>query len=88
MTGSDRGVGLGLVTRFLEKGDPPEWIFATSLDLEGFHGKVRFLQQDAVGSGGIAVRQKVSVSVRPVISIQFTQNFSQSIFKRPLTYLD
>ncbi|XP_015263878.1 PREDICTED: C-factor-like [Gekko japonicus] len=39
VTGSDRGVGLGLVTRFLEKQDPPEWIFATTLDLEGFHGK-------------------------------------------------
>ncbi|XP_054856219.1 C-factor-like [Eublepharis macularius] len=39
VTGSDRGVGLGLVTRFLEKQNPPEWVFATSLDLEGFYGK-------------------------------------------------
>uniref|UniRef100_A0ACB8EBJ0 Uncharacterized protein n=1 Tax=Sphaerodactylus townsendi TaxID=933632 RepID=A0ACB8EBJ0_9SAUR len=39
VTGSDRGIGLGLVTRFLEKRDPPEWVFATSLDLEGSHGK-------------------------------------------------
>nr|XP_056718782.1 C-factor-like [Euleptes europaea] len=39
VTGSDRGVGLGLVTRFLEKQDPPEWVFATSLDLDRYYGK-------------------------------------------------
>ncbi|XP_058011197.1 C-signal-like [Ahaetulla prasina] len=35
VTGSDRGIGLGLVKRFLELPSPPEWVFATTLDLEG-----------------------------------------------------
>ncbi|KAK9392779.1 putative oxidoreductase [Crotalus adamanteus] len=35
VTGSDRGIGLGLVKRFLELPCPPEWVFATTLDLEG-----------------------------------------------------
>ncbi|KAL8194588.1 UNVERIFIED_CONTAM: hypothetical protein K2H54_025533 [Gekko kuhli] len=39
VTGSDRGIGLGLITRFLEKQNPPEWIFATTRDLEGLQGK-------------------------------------------------
>ncbi|XP_060537577.1 C-signal-like [Pantherophis guttatus] len=34
VTGSDRGIGLGLVKRFLELPCPPKWIFATALDLE------------------------------------------------------
>ncbi|XP_063169097.1 C-signal-like isoform X2 [Candoia aspera] len=34
VTGSDRGIGLGLVKRFLELPCPPEWVFATTLDLE------------------------------------------------------
>ncbi|XP_062997605.1 C-signal-like [Elgaria multicarinata webbii] len=39
VTGSDRGIGLGLVNQFLEKPNPPEWVFATSMNLEGYHGK-------------------------------------------------
>ncbi|KAH0619409.1 hypothetical protein JD844_000021 [Phrynosoma platyrhinos] len=39
VTGSDRGIGLGLVKRFLEMPDPPEWIFATSLNLDSCEGK-------------------------------------------------
>ncbi|KAM3828819.1 LOW QUALITY PROTEIN: uncharacterized protein M6D78_013660 [Vipera latastei] len=35
VTGSDRGIGLGLVKRFLELPCPPKWVFATTLDLEG-----------------------------------------------------
>ncbi|KAM6430559.1 C-signal-like [Liasis olivaceus] len=35
VTGSDRGIGLGLVKRFLMLPCPPKWIFATTLDLEG-----------------------------------------------------
>ncbi|XP_070809056.1 C-signal-like [Pituophis catenifer annectens] len=35
VTGSDRGIGLGLVKRFLELPRPPKWVFATTLDLEG-----------------------------------------------------
>ncbi|XP_070809258.1 C-signal-like [Pituophis catenifer annectens] len=35
VTGSDRGIGLGLVKRFLELPSPPKWVFATTLDLEG-----------------------------------------------------
>ncbi|XP_026547576.1 estradiol 17-beta-dehydrogenase 2-like, partial [Notechis scutatus] len=35
VTGSNRGIGLGLVKRFLELRYPPEWVFATTLDLEG-----------------------------------------------------
>ncbi|XP_032086481.1 C-factor-like [Thamnophis elegans] len=34
VTGSDRGIGLGLVKRFLELPSPPKWVFATTLDLE------------------------------------------------------
>ncbi|XP_070616481.1 C-signal-like [Erythrolamprus reginae] len=34
VTGSDRGIGLGLVKRFLELPCPPRWVFATTLDLE------------------------------------------------------
>ncbi|XP_063169330.1 C-signal-like isoform X2 [Candoia aspera] len=39
VTGSDRGIGLGLVKRFLELPCPPKWIFATTLDLNGKEGK-------------------------------------------------
>ncbi|XP_070616493.1 C-signal-like [Erythrolamprus reginae] len=35
VTGSDQGIGLGLVKRFLELPSPPQWVFATTLDLEG-----------------------------------------------------
>ncbi|XP_058011194.1 C-signal-like [Ahaetulla prasina] len=35
VTGSDQGIGLGLVKRFLELPHPPKWVFATSLDLMG-----------------------------------------------------
>ncbi|XP_015673068.1 uncharacterized protein LOC107288914 [Protobothrops mucrosquamatus] len=35
VTGSDQGIGLGLVKRFLELPSPPKWVFATTLDLEG-----------------------------------------------------
>uniref|UniRef100_A0A8C5SYL3 C-factor n=1 Tax=Laticauda laticaudata TaxID=8630 RepID=A0A8C5SYL3_LATLA len=35
VTGSNRGIGLGLVKRFLELPYPPKWVFATTLDLEG-----------------------------------------------------
>ncbi|XP_032086477.1 C-factor-like [Thamnophis elegans] len=34
VTGSDRGIGLGLVKRFLELPSPPKWVFATTMDLE------------------------------------------------------
>nr|XP_034975495.1 C-factor-like [Zootoca vivipara] len=39
VTGSNQGIGLGLVSQFLEKPNPPEWVFATSLDLEGPNAK-------------------------------------------------
>ncbi|KAL7978872.1 hypothetical protein Chor_013361 [Crotalus horridus] len=39
VTGSDRGIGLGLVKRFLELPCPPKWVFATTLDLEGEDNK-------------------------------------------------
>ncbi|KAM6430324.1 C-signal-like [Liasis olivaceus] len=35
VTGSDQGIGLGLVKRFLMLPYPPKWVFATTLDLEG-----------------------------------------------------
>ncbi|KAM6430100.1 C-signal-like [Liasis olivaceus] len=35
VTGSDRGIGLGLVKRFLTLPCPPKWVFATTLDLNG-----------------------------------------------------
>ncbi|XP_025025015.1 uncharacterized oxidoreductase C663.06c-like [Python bivittatus] len=35
VTGSDRGIGLGLVKRFLMLPSPPKWVFATTLDLNG-----------------------------------------------------
>uniref|UniRef100_A0A452I9I5 C-factor n=1 Tax=Gopherus agassizii TaxID=38772 RepID=A0A452I9I5_9SAUR len=35
VTGSNRGIGLGLVKRFLELPNPPEWIFATTRELAG-----------------------------------------------------
>ncbi|XP_032086473.1 estradiol 17-beta-dehydrogenase 2-like isoform X1 [Thamnophis elegans] len=35
VTGSNRGIGLGLVKRFLELPSPPIWVFATTRDLEG-----------------------------------------------------
>nr|XP_028595308.1 uncharacterized protein LOC114601875 [Podarcis muralis] len=39
VTGSNQGIGLGLVSQFLMKPNPPEWVFATSLDPEGPNGK-------------------------------------------------
>ncbi|ETE61808.1 C-factor, partial [Ophiophagus hannah] len=42
VTGSDRGIGLGLVKRFLELPCPPKWVFATTLDLEGEETKKMF----------------------------------------------
>ncbi|XP_070809259.1 C-signal-like [Pituophis catenifer annectens] len=39
VTGSNRGIGLGLVKRFLELPRPPKWVFATSRDLEGEKSK-------------------------------------------------
>ncbi|XP_032086480.1 C-factor-like [Thamnophis elegans] len=39
VTGSDQGIGLGLVKRFLELPCPPKWVFATSLDLQGEESK-------------------------------------------------
>ncbi|XP_032086475.1 C-factor-like [Thamnophis elegans] len=39
VTGSNRGIGLGLVKRFLELPSPPKWVFATTLDLEGEDNK-------------------------------------------------
>ncbi|XP_070616494.1 C-signal-like [Erythrolamprus reginae] len=39
VTGSHRGIGLGLVNRFLELPCPPKWVFATTLDLEGEDNK-------------------------------------------------
>ncbi|XP_070616486.1 estradiol 17-beta-dehydrogenase 2-like isoform X2 [Erythrolamprus reginae] len=39
VTGSNRGIGLGLVKRFLELPSPPQWVFATTLDLEGKENK-------------------------------------------------
>ncbi|KAG8144026.1 hypothetical protein E2320_001154, partial [Naja naja] len=40
VTGSNRGIGLGLVKRFLELPCPPKWVFATTLDLEGEDNQV------------------------------------------------
>ncbi|XP_026527768.1 uncharacterized protein LOC113414872 [Notechis scutatus] len=39
VTGSNRGIGLGLVKRFLELPCPPKWVFATSRDMEGEKSK-------------------------------------------------
>uniref|UniRef100_A0A8C4YC42 C-factor-like n=1 Tax=Gopherus evgoodei TaxID=1825980 RepID=A0A8C4YC42_9SAUR len=39
VTGSNRGIGLGLVKRFLELPNPPEWIFATTRELAGSQSK-------------------------------------------------
>ncbi|XP_029140279.1 uncharacterized protein LOC107288908 [Protobothrops mucrosquamatus] len=39
VTGSDRGIGLSLVKRFLDLPCPPKWVFATTLDLEGEDNK-------------------------------------------------
>ncbi|XP_065272455.1 uncharacterized protein LOC135888648 [Emys orbicularis] len=35
VTGANRGIGLELVKQFLEKSNPPEWVFATGRDPEG-----------------------------------------------------
>ncbi|XP_030437060.1 uncharacterized protein LOC115660158 isoform X2 [Gopherus evgoodei] len=35
VTGANRGLGLELVKQFLEKSNPPEWVFATCRDPEG-----------------------------------------------------
>ncbi|XP_053904951.1 uncharacterized protein LOC128848805 isoform X2 [Malaclemys terrapin pileata] len=35
VTGANRGIGLELVKQFLEKSNPPEWVFATCRDPEG-----------------------------------------------------
>uniref|UniRef100_A0A8C0IZZ1 C-factor-like n=1 Tax=Chelonoidis abingdonii TaxID=106734 RepID=A0A8C0IZZ1_CHEAB len=40
VTGSNRGIGLGLVKRFLELPNPPEWIFATTRELAGCQSKL------------------------------------------------
>ncbi|XP_050778447.1 uncharacterized protein LOC127034053 [Gopherus flavomarginatus] len=39
VTGSNRGIGLGLVKRFLELPNPPKWIFATTRELAGSQSK-------------------------------------------------
>ncbi|XP_039359640.1 C-factor-like [Mauremys reevesii] len=39
VTGSNRGIGLGLVKRFLELPSPPEWIFATTRELDESQSK-------------------------------------------------
>ncbi|XP_058011196.1 uncharacterized protein LOC131184176 [Ahaetulla prasina] len=39
VTGSNRGIGLGLVKRFLELPRPPKWVFATSRDMKGEKSK-------------------------------------------------
>ncbi|KAJ6666181.1 hypothetical protein lerEdw1_001086 [Lerista edwardsae] len=39
LTGSDRGIGLGLVQRFLELPHPPEFIFATCRYPDGLEGQ-------------------------------------------------
>nr|XP_028595590.1 uncharacterized protein LOC114602028 [Podarcis muralis] len=35
VTGSNSGIGLGLVKQFLRLPTPPQWVFATTLDLDG-----------------------------------------------------
>ncbi|XP_015673065.1 uncharacterized protein LOC107288912 [Protobothrops mucrosquamatus] len=39
VTGSNRGIGLGLVKRFLELPCPPKWVFATTRDMEAEKSK-------------------------------------------------
>ncbi|XP_039183498.1 C-factor-like isoform X1 [Crotalus tigris] len=39
VTGSNRGIGLGLVKRFLELPSPPKWVFATTRDMEAEKSK-------------------------------------------------
>uniref|UniRef100_A0A8C6Y1B6 Uncharacterized protein n=1 Tax=Naja naja TaxID=35670 RepID=A0A8C6Y1B6_NAJNA len=69
VTGSDRGIGLGLVKRFLELPCPPKWVFATTLDLEGEetkelrelackHPNLVMLQLDVTNLEGIQAAQK------------------------------
>ncbi|XP_034976080.2 glucose-fructose oxidoreductase domain-containing protein 2 isoform X6 [Zootoca vivipara] len=35
VTGSNSGIGLGLVKQFLRLPTPPQWVFATTLDMDG-----------------------------------------------------
>uniref|UniRef100_A0A8C5SVX6 C-factor-like n=1 Tax=Laticauda laticaudata TaxID=8630 RepID=A0A8C5SVX6_LATLA len=69
VTGSDRGIGLGLVKRFLELPSPPKWVFATTLDLEGEetkelrelackHANLVVLQLDVTNLESIQAAQK------------------------------
>ncbi|XP_075439837.1 C-signal-like isoform X2 [Ascaphus truei] len=39
VTGSNRGIGLELVKKFLSKPQPPKWIFATCRDPDGLRGE-------------------------------------------------
>ncbi|XP_048371296.1 short chain dehydrogenase gsfK-like [Sphaerodactylus townsendi] len=46
VTGSDRGIGLGLVLEFMKLPHPPQLIFATCRNLESPEGKVRRKQTE------------------------------------------
>ncbi|XP_058011193.1 C-signal-like [Ahaetulla prasina] len=69
VTGSDRGIGLGLVKRFLELPSPPKWVFATTLDLEGKETKE--LRELVCKHPNLVVMQ---LDVTKLESIQAAQN--------------
>ncbi|XP_070616490.1 C-signal-like [Erythrolamprus reginae] len=55
VTGSNRGIGLGLVKRFLELPSPPQWVFATTRDMEA--GKSKEVRELACKYSNLVVLQ-------------------------------
>ncbi|XP_033013199.1 C-factor-like [Lacerta agilis] len=83
VTGSDRGIGLGLVRQFLEKPNPPEWVFATSLDPEGPSGKE--LKKLALDHPNLVVLQ---LDIRDLKSIEAAvQRVEEHVKENGLTLL-
>ncbi|XP_042294268.1 C-factor-like [Sceloporus undulatus] len=83
VTGSDRGLGLGMVERFLEMPDPPEWVFATSRDLDSPEGKM--LQRMASQHPNLVVLQ---LDIRDLKSIEAAvQKVKEHVEENGLTLL-